>query len=35
MIQIAKEDTNTNLADLFTKPLPSLQQRFLLSKIVY
>jgi hypothetical protein len=34
-IRIAKEDSNTNLADLFTKPLPTPQRRFLLSKIVY
>jgi hypothetical protein len=34
-IRIAKEDTKTNLADLFTKPLPNPQRRFLLSKIVY
>ena len=34
-IRIAKEDSGTNVADLFTKPLPSPQRRFLLSKIVY
>jgi hypothetical protein len=35
MIRIAKEDTNTNLADVFTKPLPGPQRRFLLSRITY
>jgi hypothetical protein len=34
-IRIAKEDTGTNLADLFTKPLPNPQRRFLLGRIVY
>jgi hypothetical protein len=34
-IRIAKEDTTTNLADIFTKPLPNPQRRFLLSRIVY
>jgi len=35
MIRIAKEDTTSNLADIFTKPLPNPQRRFLLSRIVY
>jgi hypothetical protein len=35
MIRIAKEDTNTNLADVFTKLLPGPQRRFLLSRITY
>ena len=34
-IRIAKEDTSTNLADLFTKPLPTPQRKFLLSRILY
>jgi hypothetical protein len=34
-IRVAKEDTGTNLADLFTKPLPTPQRKFLLSKILY
>jgi hypothetical protein len=34
-IRIAKEDTATNLSDLFTKPLPTPQRKFLLSKILY
>jgi hypothetical protein len=34
-IRIAKEDSGTNVTDLFTKPLPSPQRRFLMSKIVY
>ena len=34
-IRIAKEDTSTNLADLFTKPLPTPQRKFLLSRIMY
>jgi hypothetical protein len=34
-IRIAKEDTTTNLSDLFMKPLPMPQRKFLLSKILY
>ena len=34
-IRIAKEDSKTNLADVFTKPLPTPQRKFLLSRIVY
>jgi hypothetical protein len=34
-IRIAKEATGTNLADLFTKPLPTPQRKFLLSRILY
>jgi len=35
IIRIAKEDSSTNLADLFTKTLGLPQQRFLLECILY
>jgi hypothetical protein len=34
-IQLAKEDTKTNLADAFTKPLPSPRRKELLGRILY
>lgn len=34
-IRITKEDSATNIADLFTKPLPTPQRRFLLSMVTY
>ena len=34
-IRVAKEDGETNLADLLTKPLPSDRRRFLLQSILY
>ena len=34
-IRVAKEDTLTNLADLFTKPLPGERRRYLLQSILY
>ena len=35
IIRIAKEDTETNLADLFTKILPTARRRKLLGCILY
>ena len=35
IVRIAKEDTKTNLSDLFTKPLATPQRRFLLQRILY
>ena len=35
IIQIAKEDTETNLADILTKPLGLPRRRFLLVRILY
>jgi hypothetical protein len=35
VLQVLKEDTQTNLADLFTKLLPSDRRRELLSCILY
>jgi hypothetical protein len=34
-LRITKEDSATNIADLFTKPLPTPQRRFLLSMVTY
>jgi hypothetical protein len=34
-IRVAKEDTETNLADLFSKPLPTPRRKYLLGYIVY
>ena len=34
-VRIAKEDTETNLADLFTKVLPKPRREFLLNKFTY
>jgi hypothetical protein len=34
-IQIAKEDSKTNLADILTKPLPGPRMKDLLSHILY
>jgi hypothetical protein len=34
-IQLAKEDTKTDLADAFTKPLPGPRQKELLGRILY
>jgi hypothetical protein len=34
-IQLAKEDTKTNLADVFTKPLPGPRRKELLGRILY
>jgi hypothetical protein len=34
-IQLAKEDTKTNLADAFTKPLPGPRWKELLGRILY
>jgi hypothetical protein len=34
-VRIAKEDTTTNLSDIFTKALPTPQRKFLLSRILY
>jgi hypothetical protein len=34
-IWLAKEDTKTNLADAFTKPLPGPRQKELLGRILY
>jgi hypothetical protein len=35
VIRVAKEDTNTNLADALTKPLGKMKRKGLLSKILY
>jgi hypothetical protein len=34
-IRLAKEDTKTNLADAFTKPLPGPRRKELLGRILY
>jgi hypothetical protein len=34
-IRVGKEPTDTNLADLFSKPLPTLRRHYLLQHILY
>ena len=35
IIRVGKEDTETNLADLLTKPLSATRRKFLLQSILY
>ena len=35
IIRVVKEDTETNLADILTKPLATARRRFLLERILY
>ena len=35
IVQVAKEGTNTNLSDLFTKSLTAIRRRFLLDRFTY
>jgi hypothetical protein len=35
MIRVAKEDTNNNLADVLTKPLPAEKRDILLDRFLY